>query len=294
MGFQGPDTTINYLSTITDSQDAAFTVKQEGSELAVTYVDEYGDDYPFTFAQTTNTSAALAAEIVVGGYSGLCVSGPGKMEFFPAQLMVTTGTLDYTSGAVFLTLTGTIASVGKPPCNAAPEPANMWIVCGEGDGWTPVPPPDGGVPVSEIPAGTYTCDSLIGTYAVGDGLKWHVASGAPGGTLDVTQSGSTMTAAYTGDTSITGTLDFSLATPTAAYAGPGQTLTTPCLAPEPPTGPPPADIESPETLAVSAGSLVMDGPTLFVLVRGTMTSTPGQPSSCPGALKMGSLRCTKQ
>ena len=263
---------------------------QQGSTLAVTYADEYGANDALTFDWTTGTSAVLApgATVLGGSFSGQCVLGPGDTVPYSAQLTATAGTLDYTSGAVFLTLQGTIAAIDPPQsCSSvAPAPAGMWIVCGEGDGWAPVPPD--GAPVAPIPVGTYMCGAAVGTYDVADGLKDHVAeSGA--GTLQITRTGLTTTATYTGDT-VNGTLTFSAASSTAAYAGPGQTLTMDCAVPINPEGPPSAGSEAPELLPIEAGALVMDGTTLYLMFRGTMTST----TSCPGALKAGVITCQVQ
>jgi hypothetical protein len=278
-----------YLEAVSIAEGATFTVTPQGSTLGVTYTDEYGANDALAFDRTTGTSAVLSpgAATLGGSFSGMCVFGPGDEVPYAAQLTATSGTLDYTSGAVFLTVQGTIAPIGTPPCSVATASAGIWIVCGEGGGWAPLPP-QGGAPVPQIPTGTYTCGSEVGTYDVADGYKDHVAESGSG-TLQITQTGSTTTAAFTG-TTVNGTLTFSAASSTAAYAGPGQTVSLDCAAPINPDGPPPPDTETPEPLPVEAGALVMSGTTLYLMFRGTMTS--GSP--CPGALKAGVLTCTAQ
>jgi hypothetical protein len=276
-----------YPGSTAIAQQGAFTVTQTGSTLAVTYVDEYSSNVALTFDQTTGTSAVLAAggATLGGPYDGICVFGPGDTDLFPAQFTASAGTLDTTSGAVFLTVEGTIAPTGTPPCSAEPAPASLWIVCGEGEGWAPAPP-SSGAPAPPIPAGTYTCGSEIGTYDVANGYTLN-ASGSGSGTLEITQTGATTTATYTGNDGTSGTLDFTAASSTAAYAAPGQTLSTPCNAPYFPNGPPPSDTETPVPLPVTAGVATIDGTTLFLMFSGTMTS-----SICPGALKRGALVCS--
>jgi hypothetical protein len=222
----------------------------------------------------------------------MCVFGPGETSFIPATLTATTGTLDDVSGTLFLTLAGTGSGSQPGVCTVGPEPESAWIICG-GAGPATLPdagavaPPDAGGP--ELLAGTYTCTSELMTYVTMGSQKGIGGAGA-NGTLTVTQSGSTVTAAYTGDIFISGTVDFSLVTSTSAYAVPDQTLETSCNVSLDP-GPPPPDPAA--TLSITAGSLVLDGPTLFLMYSGAMISTPSQPTMCPGALKMGALICTK-
>jgi hypothetical protein len=265
---------------------AHLTVTPEGAKLAATYVDLNGHQSSFTFDPTTGTSAVLApGGAAVTGFGGTCVHGPGQIEPFAATVTATTGALEYTGSTMFLALTGTIGASDPSACSTATAPADVWIVCGVGSGFPPIPP-HGGAPVPAFPAGVYSCTSQIGTYDETGGLKEYVTAGGPG-TLTVTESGAKVTAAYTGDMYISGTLDFTLATPTSAHADPGQTMLAQCLVPVNLMGPPPA--YPPEPLSVGAGSVVwLNDTTLFVMLSGTMSS------SCPGAVKMGALLCTKQ
>jgi hypothetical protein len=293
-GLQGPDGDV-FLDEFGVEGGAYLTVTPEGATLAATFVDLNGHRSSFTFDPTTGTSAVLApAGAAVTGFAGTCVYGPGDTEFFPATVTATAGALEYTGSTMFLALTGTIGASDPGACSTATAPANAWIICGVGDGFPPVPP-DAGAPVPDVPVGTYTCSSQIGTYDETGGLKEYVTAGGTSGTLTVTQSGAKVTAAYTGDKYASGTLDLTVATPTSAHVDPGQRLLAPCLVPFNTMGPQPPSTSTPEPLAVGAGALVwVDDTTLFLMLSGSMTGTQAMSSSCPGAVKMGSLVCTKQ
>jgi hypothetical protein len=283
----------NPLAGMAFDPSGTLTLTPQGSALSVAYDDQYGAHDTFLFDPSTATTAALApGGAVADGYSAICAFGPGEAGGGPATLTATTGTLDDVSGTLFLTLAGTAAGSPGGACTVGPVPGNAWFICG-GAGPSTLPdagppaPPDAGGP--DLLAGTYTCSSQLTTYAMMDGEKAIAGSGA-NGTLTVTQSGLAVTAAYTGDNFISGTVDFSLVTATSAHTVPGQTLQTSCEASFV-MGPPPPDPAA--TLSIAAGSLVLDGQTLLLMYSGSMTSTPSQPTMCPGALKMGTLICTK-
>jgi hypothetical protein len=105
--------------------------------------------------------------------------------------------------------------------------------------------------------------------------------------LTLAQSGAVVTAEYSGDSWLSGSLRFAVATSTSAMAGPGQTLATPCQVPINLNGPPPP--AGLEPLSVEAASLTMDGATLFLSFAGTMMGP-----TCGGAEAAGSLTCSKQ
>lgn len=278
-GFEGPDGNV-FLNSIGILESAALTVAQEGGTLAVTYVDTNGANDAFTFAPTSDTSAALAPGGAVDlGFEGDCVQGPGANVFFPATMTAAAGTLTYEAGTMFLSLVGTVAGGDGTPCGAASAPARVWVICGGGEDATPAPPPTG----AQFPAGSYACTSQIATHYQTGSMNGYTASGGTSGTLTVTQSGTKVTAAYTGDTSVSGTLDFTVTTPASAGADPGQTLLSPCMVPPVLPGPP-------ETMAVAAGSLVMNDATLFLMFSGSIAGS----SSCSSTVEMGSLLCTKQ
>jgi len=109
------------------------------------------------------------------------------------------------------------------------------------------------------------------------------------GTLTLTQDGADVTAVYSGDSAVTGTLFLTATTATTAIAEANQTMTAPCTVPiSTVTGGGPSP--TPMTLPLTAGSLALVGSTLFVSFTGTMDAG----SACPGALLAAGLICSKQ
>jgi hypothetical protein len=154
------------------------------------------------------------------------------------------------------------------------------------------PPGDGGsssttdepdvTPV--FPTGVFSCQSNLDATGTYQGTSYESVSGGKG-TLTVTQSGRVVTAVYTGDLFVNGTLEFVATTDGSAEpAAAGQTLTFLCPAPF-------GTMQS-QGLAVASGSLTMDGTTLFLSFSGTaMPASPG-PSACDGVTIPGTLTCT--
>jgi hypothetical protein len=180
-------------------------------------------------------------------------------------------------------------------CDETNIPATMWFACQPGDGGTPLPQPmDAGrpTPPPSFPVGAYSCSSIVDQTCRTDGGSDNSIGGtapptADAGTLTLAQSGGVVSANYTGDSWLSGSLRFGITTSTSATAAPGQTLATPCQVPINLTGPPPP--AGPEPLSVEASSLTIDGTTLFLSFTGTMTG-----SGCAGAETAGSLVCSKQ
>jgi hypothetical protein len=119
------------------------------------------------------------------------------------------------------------------------------------------------------------------TYAQLNGIMNFGSSGATG-TLTLAQDGAKVSAAYTGDSWVGGTLRFGLRTPTTAGAEAGQTLQARCPIPTE-TGIPSL---TPQPLTVTAGSLTLLGSRLFVSLTGTMDT------SCADAQMAATLICT--
>lgn len=263
-------------------QGATLDVVQHGSTLIATYVDQNGSTNALAFAPATSTSATLAGEAQVSaGFSVDCVQGVGAMGTYPAVLDATAGALTYSAGTVFLTLTGTVHG-DAGPCGPTSMPATFWVVGAGGPAVEPAataPPPS---PTGL--SGTYACTSQVETEYASGGSKDFVAGGGPGGQLTLTRTGATLSAHYSGDTALAGTLHLDLATATTATAA-GQDLTTLC---DVPIGTPGA--LKPGTQSVAAASLTAVGPTLFLSFSGTMDAG----SACAGARKAGSAICTKQ
>jgi hypothetical protein len=135
--------------------------------------------------------------------------------------------------------------------------------------------------------GAYSCTSQVETAYESNGGKQFVASGGQGGALTLLQQGTTLTAPYSSDSALVGTLQFDLATETTATASAGQSVTTPCEVPVSTTSGVP---ETPGTLSVSAASVTALGSTLFLSFAGTMAAS----SACAGARKAGSVICERQ
>jgi hypothetical protein len=272
-GFAGP--TGNVFPNPTGFEaGATLTVTQSGSTVTATYVDFNHVSTSFDFEVTAPTSGRLAA----GGQTvktliGQCVLGPRQFASFPTTLTANVGTLTYASGTALLSVEGTVA--GKGACGEHSEPSKtFWVVCGDGP---TAPPSETTAPTgASLPVGTYSCQSQVEAEQNNE----FSASGDHG-TLTLTQTGSVVTAKYSGDWALEGTLDLDVTSDTSATAASGQSMATPC-----PAGP----YQSPEPMPVTAASLVVDGSALLLSFAGTM----GASAPCAGALEAGTLYCSKQ
>jgi hypothetical protein len=284
-GFQGPDGNV-FLNTSGIVAGAVLTVTQEGSTVTASYVGQNGVESSFAFTPTTDTSAVLASTgAMMSGFAGTCVQGPGDTGVFPATVTATAGSLDYASETIFLSLTGTIAGGASTPCGTASAPATVWVICGGSGGGPPATPDPR--PATDLLAGTFTCVSQIATFESVNETGEFVAGSGTSGTLTVTESGTRAKAVYSGDPSLSGTLDFTVSSPSTADADPLQPMLASCMVPVSVGGPPPPEMPAP--FGVDAAAMLMTGDTtLFLMLGGGM----GPP--CSGALKMGSLVCTRQ
>jgi hypothetical protein len=274
-------------------------VSQSGNTVTASFVDEDASAWSVRFAATTETSAALEPGQTLSGpyiYTD-CVFGLGDIGQEPATVALTHGELTYEHSTLFLSMTGTASTTDAGMCDTANIPATVWFACQVGDGGTPPPRQvdDAAAPMPPplFPVGPYSCSSILDQTCRTDGGSDNSVGGssppfADAGVLTLAQSGAVVTADYSGDSWLSGSLRFAVATSTAATAGPGQTLATPCQVPFSLSGPPPPP--GPEPLSVEAASLTMDGTTLFLSFAGTMTGS----STCAGAEAAGSLVCSKQ
>jgi hypothetical protein len=163
-----------------------------------------------------------------------------------------------------------------------------WILCfffvGCGGG-SSQGAPDAAPPV--FPTGVYTCQSSLevtGTYQ----SEQFESVGGGNGTLTLTQSGVVVTAAYTGDTFLNGTLQFDATTGGSAEPIAGdQILSVTCFAPFPQVA------TQPQPLSLASGSLTADGTTVFLSFSGTAEPS-GTPTACDGLRVPGTLTCTTQ
>ncbi len=154
------------------------------------------------------------------------------------------------------------------------------------DGGSPSASLEGGPDATPtFPTGAYACSSTLSATGTYQGTHFESVAGGDG-TLTVTQSGDVVTAAYTGDLFVSGTLRFDATTDsTAEPAASGQTLTFTCFSPFGGTPPP-------QTLAVTSGTLTMDGSTLFLSATGMAQPATPTPTACDGLSIPVTLTCT--
>ena len=184
-------------------------------------------------------------------------------------------TSSFRSFVVFAVLVGAIACGGHDSPEPTVEDAGGGQGTGageEGDAGTGLGSHvDAAVPRFAA-VGAYQCSSELQEYHTGAGGN---------GTLTLHQTGDVVTAVYTGDYAAKGTLELVVTTDGSANPKPGQTFQTiPCLIPSSP---------SLDTEDVTAGSLTLDGTSLFLEVIGT----PQNDSACDGAPAHLALTCTK-
>jgi hypothetical protein len=276
-----------FLNSAGFQDGARLTLAQSGTTVTTTYVDQNGLTQSLSFSAMTDTGAATITQLgqVIPGFKSLCVLGPGKETGYPASMSVTAGALTYDAGVVFLTLTGDLQS-DAGACGARSQPrASFWVACedrlGGGAVLTAGARP---APVAQLTAGRYSCSTQVETFYHVNERNQYVAGGATG-TMTLMQDGAKVTARYSGDTSLAGTLHFTATTSTTASAEAGQSLMAPCMISKK-TGRP---SRTPEPVPIAAGSLTMIDSTLFLSFAGTMAES----SSCPGAQVAGSLICSK-
>ena len=250
--------------------------------MTSTYVDQNGLIQSLRFSTTTDTLATIAQKgQVIPGFKSMCVLVPRRWAVYPASMTVTAGVLAYDAGMVFLTLTGSLRSDAWACGALSQSEASFWVSCENRQGGA-VPAVDAGpAPVAKLLAGRHSCRTQIETLDHFNGLNQYVVGGATG-TLTLTEEGARVTAQYSGDTSLAGTLRFKAKTSTTASAEAGQTLMAPCMA----TG---RSSRTAEILLIAAGSLTMIDSTLFLSFAGAMADS----SSCPGAQVAGSVICSK-
>jgi len=173
-------------------------------------------------------------------------------------------------------------------CGGRSTPGDLAVDTDAGE-----PPGDGGGSSSTtgeedvtpvFPTGVFSCQSSLQASGTYQGESYESVSGGTG-TLTVTQSGRVVSAAYTGDLFVSGTLEFVATTDGSAEpAAAGQTLTFLCPAPF-------GTMQS-QGLSIASGSLTMDGTTLFLSFSGTATPASPGPSACDGVTIPGTLTCT--
>jgi hypothetical protein len=152
------------------------------------------------------------------------------------------------------------------------------------------PPHDGSAPMDDEPdvtptfaTGVFDCTSSLSASGSYSGEKYVSVAGG-NGTLTLTQSGDVVTAAYTDDTFLSGTLRFRATTDGSAEpAGSGQSVTILCFAP--------FGMWGKQSVSVASGSLTMDATTLFLSFSGTAEPDNAGATPCDGVTIPGTLVC---
>ncbi len=138
-----------------------------------------------------------------------------------------------------------------------------------------------------FPTGVYACSASLEVAGSYQGEKFVSVEGG-NGTLTVTQSGVVVTAGYTGDKFLSGTLRFDATTDSSAEPVEGnQSLTFMCFAPFPQAS------TQMQPLSLVSGSLTVDGTTLFLSFTAIAEPT-SVPTVCDGLKVPGTLTCTSQ
>ena len=155
--------------------------------------------------------------------------GVGSGAGYPASLTVSAGALAFEAGKVFLTLTGELRSQAGACGVLRQTEASFWVSCGNRLGGAPVVSAGPAV-AAKLPPGRHACRTQIETLDRIGGRNEHVTGGGTG-TLLLTEDGAGVTAEYSGDASLAGTLHLQARSATSAGTGPGQTMMVPCMGP---------------------------------------------------------------
>jgi hypothetical protein len=267
-------------------QDGArLVVTESGATVTSTYVDQNGVTQALRFAAADGLVEDRLAVIgqmgqVIPGFKSLCVLGVGSGAGYPASLTVSAGALAFEAGKVFLTLTGELRSEAGACGVLRQTEASFWVSCENRLGAAPVVGAGPAV-AAKLPGGRHACRTQIETLDRIGGRSEHVTGGGTG-TLILTEDGARVTAEYSGDASLAGTLHLQARSAISASAGAGQTMMAPCMGPG-------RRVRASESLPVAAGSLSEIGSTLFLSFAGVMD----EGSSCAGAQVAGAVICEK-
>jgi hypothetical protein len=272
-----PDSTADFLGV--SGFLGSLTLAQSGSLLSMTYNDTADDitqPLPFSLSEAALASLAHGGESLEG-FPGLCVMGPEDESPFPAFLDVDAAHLQYQAGTVFVAVDGTLTGTGE--CGTVSSPASYLLACDQASPAVQVAPP----PASSalLPSGQYACGASINaTVSVGGTTDEGVIDGS-GGTLTLTQDGSTVTLDYEGDYVFSGTLQLTATSATTAIMKDQQALSAKCETPA-------FDLGSIASLPVTAGALSIFGSGLTL----SFTGTAGADTPCPGTYIVGTLTCS--
>jgi hypothetical protein len=274
-----------FLNAAGFQDGARLTLAQSGTTLTSTYVDQNGLTQTLRFSAETDTSATIHEKgQTIPGFTSLCVVGPGRQTGSPASLTVTAGALSYNAGMVFLNLTGDLRSDARACGTLLQSRASFWVGCQNRQGGSVRSVDARPAPSARMPAGQYSCSTQVEALYHVNGQNQYATGGATGA-LTLTEDGAKVTAQYSGDPSLSGTLNMAAMTSTRARAEAGQTLMAPCMVTVGDGLPP----RTPERVRVAAASLTFIDSTLFISFAGAMAGN----SSCPSAQVAGSVICSK-
>ncbi len=250
---------------------------QSGSTLTVGYGGDGGYlDASFEFTPTSPNSATLVEGQRLDGIQVGCPI----LESAPTLAQLSTGSLTYDNGTLFLSVLGTAEPLGADAgCNYPGGPVGFVVTCG-GDSV-----PDGGLGLADGGAGglgsgfagVYTCASEESQFQPGAVESSNVGSGI----LTVTQTGGVLAADYANDTAVSGSLEFEATNDNAAVqAASSEMIQASCFSPGAEQG-----LWQTATLAVQSSTLALEGTSLVLSFAGT---------SCNGAQMTGFLLCERQ
>lgn len=273
----------------------ALTVSHNGANIESTYVDENGVAQSVHFAPSTNTSASLVDPgQTIPGFGVQCVRGLGNVATKPASMVLRAGTLSYNAGAAFITLRGGVQSTASADADACGAGSNLdttfWLLCEERHG-DALPSVDEAAAnasapavATQIPLGDFTCSSEVATHARINNKDWFISGGASG-TLTLTADGLNITAHYSGDSGIAGSLRMLTTSATTAGTETVQTLAAPCGVSAETNAP--SQTFAPFT--VSVASLAWVDSALIISFAGDRTAT----DACPAAQLAGGVICSR-
>jgi hypothetical protein len=258
----------------------ALTLTREDSRVTAKYVSKDGltnEDVTVSFDFTSKgpASAILASKDERSdSFAGLCVRGPGDEYSRAASLIADQGSLVYSSGTVFLSVTGKLTG-DLGACGLQSTPKTYWLVCDDGPLGLEKSPASEVASADALQSGTYSCSSFIAAYTrVGSGGDYSGSAGS-GGKLTIEHSAEAVTATYRGDSELEATLSLQPVGASSAVALTGQSLSVSC-----------DGTSKPETLPITAATLTATG-MLSLYFEGTM----GDKSSCDGTEVTGNVTC---
>jgi hypothetical protein len=194
---------------------------------------------------------------------------------------LTSGSLGYNAGALFVSVTGTVEPVDTGFCSGPGGPNVFLLTCGD-DG------PVATAAASAAQHGGSSGDPFVGVYDCRAETEEfssavHVSASSGPGTLTVTHAGSLLAASYAGDPTVQGSLDLAPMNDALAVApaSPNDAIEVSCFVPAP-AGPPQSMMGR---LPISSGAMTTDGRSAVLTVRGIS-------SDCGGDELVVFLRCT--